>query len=70
VLQPGDNAIVILHPRRLIVAAIVTSNSYSAYKEIYTHDFKRNLYNFVVGEFGGKHTICVQSVDGALFFIR
>jgi hypothetical protein len=52
------------------VAAIVTSNSYSAYKEIYTHDFKRNLYNFVVGEFGGKHTICVQSVDGALFFIR
>lgn len=70
VLQPGDNALVILHPRKLLVAAIVTTNSFSAYKEIYSHEFKRNCYNFVVGAFGGKPTVCVQSVDGALFFMR
>lgn len=60
----------ILHPRRLVIAAVVTSSSFSAYKDIYTHDFRRNLYNFTIGNFGGKPTICVQSVDGALFFVR
>ena len=70
ILQPADTALAVLHPRRLVIAAIVTSSSFSVYKEIYTHDFKRNLFNFTVGILGGKTTICVQSVDGALFFVR
>ena len=34
--------------------------------------FNRNAFNFVIGNFGMKQApmICVQSVDGALFFLQ
>jgi hypothetical protein len=40
--------------------------------KVYEHDFDRNSYNFISGNFGGspKEIICVQSVDGALFFFK
>lgn len=70
ILQPADNALVVLHPRKLVIAAVVTTSAYSVYKEVYGHDFQRNLFNFTIGDYGGKTTICVQSIDGALFFLR
>ena len=42
-------------------------------KTLYEHDFDRNAYNFISGPFGKnsqKEIICVQSVDGALFFLE
>jgi hypothetical protein len=59
ILQPGDCALAILHPRRLIIAAVTTSQNFSGLKEVYVHDFKRNCYNFVIGQFGGKTTACI-----------
>jgi len=69
-LQSTDNALVILHPRKVVVAGVINQNSHSVYKEVYIHEFKRNCFNFSVGLCAGKTSICVQSVDGALFFVR
>jgi Bardet-Biedl syndrome 9 protein len=37
---------------------------------LYENSFDRNAFNFCVGTFGksGKEMICVQSVDGMLYF--
>ena len=64
----------ILHSRKLVVAHIVQvqlqKDDFFAYRVLHEHSFDRNAFNFVTGNFGknAKTVICVQSVDGALFF--
>ena len=41
-------------------------------KAVYEHSFNRNAFNFCSGAFGksNKELLCVQSVDGTLFFLE
>lgn len=41
-------------------------------KLAYENPLDRNAYNMIVGQFGGisKQAICVQSVDGCLYFFE
>ena len=47
------------------------NEQYMQIKTLYEHQFDRNAYNFCSGKFGrnSKEVICVQSVDGALYFL-
>ena len=45
-------AVAVLHSRKLVIAAIVTTNDFSSYQEVHTHSFNRNAFNFVIGNFG------------------
>ena len=47
-------AIAVLHSRKLVIAAVVTTDDYTNYKEVHTHNFNRNAFNFVIGNFGPK----------------
>ena len=47
-------AIAVLHSRKLVIAAIVTSNDFSSYQEVHTHSFNRNAFNFIIGNFGAR----------------
>jgi hypothetical protein len=61
------NALAILHTRRFIIA-VVNKNGY---RPIHQHDFQRNLFNFTIGNFGSRYPmVCIQSVDGAIFFVQ
>jgi hypothetical protein len=70
IVDPGDYSLIILHPRRVVISAIISTNSFSSYKEIICHDFTRNAFNFCIGQFSNKLQLIVQSVDGALFFFH
>lgn len=62
------NCLAVLHPRRFVIASVKLS-SYG-FKAIHTHEFQRNLFNFCLGSFGQKTPMaCIQSVDGAIFFV-
>ena len=65
-----DTSLAILHSRKLVVAQISSNEQFSNYKVLYEHSFDRNAFNFISGNFGKSTTpnLCVQSVDGALFF--
>eukprot|EP00347_Sterkiella_histriomuscorum_P008020 403346677 len=65
-----DYSLAILHLRKIVIAQITSTDQFSNYRVIYEHSFDRNAYNFISGTFGKsqKQIICVQSVDGALFF--
>ena len=45
---------------------------YYTFSVLYEHSIDRNGFNMVSGSFGkgSKQIICVQSVDGALFFFE
>ena len=62
----------VLMSRKLIIATLVIKGDFPAIQEVHTHEFARNAYNFYIGTFGqkGEITTCVQSVDGAIFFIQ
>jgi len=64
--------IAILHSRKIVVAAVTSSKDFSTLNVLYEHEFDRNAFNFVSGTFGKgtKEIVCVQSVDGALFFLE
>ncbi len=67
----SESCLAILHSRKLIVASLTYSGKELAqYRHIYEHSFDRNAFNLISGNFGksSKTQICVQSVDGALFF--
>jgi hypothetical protein len=68
----SDTSLAILHSRKLVVASITSQEDFANYRVLYDHAFDRNAYNFVSGTFGksSKMMICVQSVDGALFFFE
>jgi Bardet-Biedl syndrome 9 protein len=62
-----ETALLILHTRRLVIAQIRKEG----FKTVHQHDFARNLFNFTVGKFGSRSPIiCIQSVDGAIFFVQ
>lgn len=68
-----EPCIAILHSRKLIVALIVQAqkgDDFASFRVLYEHQFDRNAFNLTYGTFGRslKQIICVQSVDGALFF--
>lgn len=65
--------IAVLHSRKLVVVILKNEGKSSwNYNVLYEHQFDRNAFNLVSGNFGksSKTQICVQSVDGALFFFE
>ena len=48
----------------------MAKDDFAQFSVLHEHNFDRNAFNFVSGNFGKgpKCIICVQSVDGALFF--
>jgi len=52
---------------------IESTNSFSTMTDLNAHKLERNAFNFIHGHFGTDQgqceQVCVQSVDGALYFI-
>lgn len=68
----AEISLAVLHSRKLSVYTVNSTKEFSQLNKVYEHEFNRNAYNFTSGAFGGSHkeVICVQSVDGALFFFK
>lgn len=66
------NAIAVLHSRKLTISLMINQESFSSFQEVYSFSFKRNAFNFMIGDFGPNKSavVVVQSVDGALFFLQ
>ena len=45
-------AICVLHSRKLTISLIVHHDAFSQYQEVYTLEFQRNAFNFLIGNFG------------------
>lgn len=64
----------ILSTRLLSVHIIESTDKFSKITECQVHRLERNAYNFVSGQFGNESNkndqICVQSIDGALYFFN
>ena len=69
----GQQCLAILSTRMLTIHFVESTNSFSKISDLHVHRFERNCFNFMHGYFanesGGHEQICVQSVDGALFFL-
>jgi len=68
---PADLSLAVLHSRRLSIYVMQSEEKFSTLKSVHDHEFDRNAFNFCSGHFGHspREVICVQSVDGALFFL-
>eukprot|EP00350_Pseudokeronopsis_sp_OXSARD2_P005124 CAMPEP_0170542984 /NCGR_PEP_ID=MMETSP0211-20121228/2244_1 /TAXON_ID=311385 /ORGANISM="Pseudokeronopsis sp., Strain OXSARD2" /LENGTH=202 /DNA_ID=CAMNT_0010846231 /DNA_START=150 /DNA_END=758 /DNA_ORIENTATION=- len=68
----AEVCLAVLYSRKLIVYMVAPQESHLELPVLSGHSFDRNAFNFISGKFGkGKQEIiCVQSVDGALFFIE
>lgn len=64
----------ILSTRLLSLHVIESTDRFSKITECQVHRLERNAYNFVSGQFGMESSkndqICVQSIDGALYFFN
>lgn len=77
---PGnkENALAVLHSKKLSVFRVEPEEQQKhgtgslRLKLLYENPLDRNAYNMMAGRFGGisKLAICVQSVDGCLFFFE
>ena len=65
-------ALAVLHSRKLVVFTVEMQQNIMTLKQVYEHQFNRNAFNFCSGAFGksNKELLCVQSVDGTLFFLE
>ena len=52
-------AIAVLHSRKLSISLIVHHNAFSTFQEVYSYSFKRNAFNFMIGDFGPNRTSVV-----------
>lgn len=61
-----------LHSRKLVLCLLAKAEQHVTYTPLCEHSLDRNAYNMVQGSFGGpgRCILCVQSVDGALFFFE
>ena len=63
----------ILTNRALTLHQVESTNAFSKITDLQNHKLERNAYNFIHGWFLNEkkrtEQICVQSVDGALYFI-
>lgn len=52
-------AIAVLHSRKFTISLMIKQEAFSSLQEVYTFNFKRNAFNFVIGDFGPNKTAVV-----------
>jgi hypothetical protein len=66
-------SLAVLSNRTLSLHYVESTSSFSKIVDLTCHKLERNAYNFIHGHFTNEkkcnEQICVQSVDGALYFI-